>query len=122
MAGSLKNSECSALCSRHDALESRTGTNEALGNIQVVRVHLEVMLRVGNGALEELDQGLRSALGSVLKDSHCGGGVLAADKIENDLNLARRDSDIFEICFCNFSFHSMSISFHLPLLEVLEPA
>ena len=67
---------------------------------------------------KELNEKLGSRARLVLKNSHSGGNILAADQIENDLNLARGNSRVFEYSFC---FHLVLLNY-LPLLDVLEPA
>lgn len=72
------------------------------------RESLDYVLRVGAGALEQLDQRLGGGLRGVHQDRHSGLGILAADQIADDLDLAGRDADVSQICF---RFH---ITLHPP--------
>ena len=100
MRGSLQNSVSSSLSSRADSLEHRTRANVALGNIEVVSVHVEVVLCVCDRALEELLEIFARRLRGVLQDCHCEVNGLVSDEVQNDLNLAGRNSGILQNCFC----------------------
>src|SRR5699024_8190196 len=95
----------SAPCSRHDSLESRTGGYKAFRNIKLRDVHSEIVLSVSYRAREQLYEIFGRALGGIFENSHCGCRVLASDKIEHDLDLARRNSGIPEICTRYLCFH-----------------
>ena len=46
MAGSLKDSVCATLCSGHDSLKCRTCAYEALRNVELRRIHVEIVFCV----------------------------------------------------------------------------
>lgn len=77
----------------------------------------EVVLGVGDRALKQLLEIFGRALRGVLYDTHSGCGVLASDEIENDLHLARRYSDILEVCLGFSCFHCFVI---LPSLKAMR--
>ena len=77
------------MISRHDSLESRTGADEALGNVELRYIHTEVVLSVCGCALQQFYKIFRRALGGVLEDTHSGRDILTSDKIEDDAYLAR---------------------------------
>ena len=54
MRCSLENSVARTLSAGHVSLESRTGADEALGNVKVCGVHLEIVVCICDCTLEEL--------------------------------------------------------------------
>ena len=90
---------------RTDSLKSRSGAYKALGNVELRYVHTEVVLCVSDCAFKQFYEIFGRALGGVLEDTHSGRDILASDKIENDAYLARRNSDILEVCLSCFCFH-----------------
>ena len=56
MRCSLENSVARTLSAGHVSLESRTGADEALGNVKVCGVHLEIVVCICDCTLEELDK------------------------------------------------------------------
>ncbi|CAN3993629.1 S-layer-like y domain-containing protein, partial [Dysosmobacter welbionis] len=77
-----------ALSPGHHPLQDGAGSGEHLGHHQLGGVHAEVVLGIGTGGLQELHQRLGSGLGGLHQDRHGGAGVLAADQITHDLDLA----------------------------------
>ena len=113
--GTLVDPIGAALGPGHDALDDGAGVGVAGGHVQLLRVHLVVVLRVGGGALQQLEHGLRGGLGGLHQDGGGGGHVLAPNQVQDDLHLTGRDPQIFQIGFC---FHLVSP----PYLPVLLPA
>ena len=63
---------------------------EKLGkNIKIVFVHLEIMLCIGDRALEELNEILRCVLAGVFEYCHRHIRILASDKVKYNLNFSR---------------------------------
>ena len=89
----------------YQPLQDGAGGGEHLAHHQLGGVHLEVVLRVGTGGLQQLHQGLRGRLGGLHQNGHGGAGILAADQVADDLDLPGRDADIAQVGLCNFIFH-----------------
>src|SRR5699024_6845576 len=93
---SLVDAVGAALSPGHHPLEDGAGGGEHLGHIELLNIHVEVILSIGHGALEELHHRLRGSLGGLHEDGHSGSHILTADQIGNDLNLAGSDAEIFQ--------------------------
>ena len=52
---------------------------------------------------------------AILKNSHCSLCIFASDEVKYDLNLARRNSDIFKMCFC-FHYRNCLLSLYCDFL------
>ena len=89
MTRSLVDSERSALRSRHDPFLDRTGAAEALRNIQLGHIHVEVVISVRDRAVKKLQQILRSTFRRVLQNRSCFSDVLAPNQVKHDPYLAR---------------------------------
>ena len=61
----LQQSVRTAARSGLDALHRRARADEHFGNVKTVNVHLEVVLGICNGALEELDERLGGRLAGI---------------------------------------------------------
>ena len=94
-----------ALGPGHHPLEDGAGSGVHLGHHQLGGVHAEVVLGVGNGALQKLLQGLGGSLGGLHQDGHGAARVLAADQVADDLDLPGGDADVAQIGLRNFIFH-----------------
>ena len=110
VGGSLQNAVVSALCTGSAALQDGAGIGDGGGNEQLLNIHLVIVLGIGNRTLEELEHGLRGCLGGAHDISACGLNILATDEVAEDRDLARRNTQVFQMCFC---FHISS-----PLLRI----
>src|SRR5699024_4281453 len=107
VSGSLQNTIVSAPSSGHAALENGAGVGDSSGNIELFSVHGIVVLCVGDGASQELENGLGSSLGGLHQVGRRGLDVLAADQVTEDLDLAGRDAQVFQM---SFRFHDLASS------------
>ena len=82
-----------------DALEGGTLINEGGGNVELVHVHVEVVLSVGNSAAQNLLDNFSANLRRELQNRKCFSDVLATDEIHDHTNLARSDANVFSYCF-----------------------
>ena len=92
MAGSLKDAVCTAMILGTDSLEDRSGTAEALCNVELRYVHVVVVLCICHSRCEKLLNRFTRSFGCELEDCQCLGCIYTADEVENDLNLAGRDA------------------------------
>ena len=107
---SLVDAVGAALSPGHHPLEDGAGGGEHLGHVELLNIHVEVVLSIGHGALEELHHRLRGSLGGLHEDGHSGTHILTADQIGNDLDLAGSDAEIFQISVCfHFNLHPPSL-------------
>ena len=109
VAGALQDAVAAALCTRHHALQRRAGADVALGDVEVVLVHIEVVFRICGCRLHQLQKGLTSGLRGVLQDCQRFVQGLVTDQIHNDGHLTRTNAGITKNCP---SFHVV----FLPLL------
>ena len=94
VAGALPDVEGGTPCPGAITLERRALVGVDLRNVEIVLRKLEVVLCVGDGAAEELQNGFCCSLGSVEENSLCILNGLAADKVDNDLDLTGGNTDI----------------------------
>src|SRR5699024_4668680 len=97
---SLVDTVGSAFGNRAHSLQNGAGGSIDLGNIQLLGIHAEVVFCICAGALQQLCHGLAGSLGGRQQDGHGGLGILTADQIADDLDLAGRDADKFGFSSC----------------------
>ncbi len=86
-----------------DTLEGGPLVNEGLGYIELIDIHVEVVLSVGDGGFQHLFDDSSAGLRGELEDRKCFGNVLSTDEIHDNPYFARSNADILSYCFC---FHS----------------
>ena len=94
MRSPLENSVRAAFGPGNHAFHGRAGADEALRHIQIVHVHVEVVIRIGDGRFQKLQKILAGRLGGLLQDRLSDFYVFAADEVQNDLNFAGSDPDM----------------------------
>ena len=68
MARSLQDTERTALRAGHHALQRGARGDEALGDVQVVLIHIVVVFRIGGGRFHQFVKELRGGLRGVLQN------------------------------------------------------
>src|SRR5699024_6410534 len=101
----------------HNPLQGRAGADIALGDIQVVAVHVEVVFSIGRGRVDQLEKGLAGRLRGILQNCQRFIQRLVADQIHHDPDLPRADAGATENSPC---FHCLLLLSYLPV--VLPPA
>ena len=91
------------------ALEDRAGVRDSSGNDQLVDVHAVVILSIGDRTLEELEHRLGSSLGRLHQIDAGSLGILAADDVAQDRDLARGNTQVFQMSFRFHVFSSLDV-------------
>ena len=92
MRGTLVDAIAAALAGGDHTLEDRAAGGVDFADVELAGIHAEVVLSVGDSALEQLDEGFGRSLGGLHQNRHGRADILAADQIADDLDLARRDA------------------------------
>src|SRR5690606_13741396 len=97
VAGLLLGAGGTTLRAGTPALEGRPLVDKDLRDDEVVDVFLALVLGVGDGRHDELEELFAAGLGEETKAVNRRRDVLAADHVRNHAHLARRDADLVEL-------------------------
>lgn len=81
MRSPLQNPICAAFGPGNHAFHGRAGADEALRHIQIVHIHVEVVIRIGDGRFQKLQKIFAGRLGGLLQNRLGDFNVLAPDQI-----------------------------------------
>ena len=127
MAGVLLDHVCTTVGTRPVSLERRALICVNFRNIQGGAIHLQIVLCIRNRGIQELFNNRSSGLGRKLKNCKSLIHLLAADQIDDDLDLAGSNADVLDSCMrtlvgirfarsCLLFYTSCQIFSLLPLL------